>query len=499
MNSRVPSRSDALRGVSVGSADTLRQVREAGIVAPVIPSSGVTRVLLLLADVVALTIAAVTVGHAIAWADGTQWATAVVWTLPLAVVCLLGFALVGLYPGPGMGAVEELRRVVLVASGFHALTLLLFAYTGGVSLGMYLAIGLSWLLMAALPLIARAILRQAFAQRSWWGLPVVVVGGGATSGSVVDIVRENPGLDVKVVGYFDDGLSDAFEDLPRLGSLADIDRVVARLGVRRALVTLADLAPDVIGQLLERHAATLHEIYVVPSPFGPSAIGVAAHGLSGSLVLRSHHHLLFRVNRLAKRILDLTLLLPLALSALPVLVPAILAVLVFSPGNPFYAQRREGYGGRKFDVWKLRTMQIGAEAILEEHLARDPEAREEWQRSFKLKRDPRVLPLIGPLLRRTSVDELPQLWNVAKGEMSLVGPRPFPDYHLEQFNPEFRALRQSVVPGVTGLWQVSVRSDGDLEVQEALDSYYIRNWSVWFDLYLLCRTPIAVLFSRGAY
>jgi lipopolysaccharide/colanic/teichoic acid biosynthesis glycosyltransferase len=201
---------------------------------------------------------------------------------------------------------------------------------------------------------------------------------------------------------------------------------------------------------------------------------------------------------LLKRTVDLTLLLPLAVVAV-ILVPILaLAVYAVSRGNPFYAQVREGLGGRAIKVWKLRTMHLGSEALLERHLAEHPDDREEWERSFKLTRDPRIIPVVGRALRRSSLDELPQLWNIALGEMSFVGPRPFPEYHLQAFDEEFRSVRRTVVPGLTGLWQVSGRSDGDLERQRALDERYINEWSVWLELYVLLATPWAVFRGRGA-
>ncbi len=203
--------------------------------------------------------------------------------------------------------------------------------------------------------------------------------------------------------------------------------------------------------------------------------------------------------RTVKRAIDLALLVPAVIVAVPLVLLGAIVVMIVSPGSPFFMQRREGLGGRTIEVWKLRTMHHEADRLLDRHLEADPEARAEWQRSFKLKRDPRLLPGVGSFLRRTSIDELPQLWSIAKGEMSFVGPRPFPEYHLAQFDPAFRVLRRSVLPGLTGLWQVSARSDGDLAVQQALDEYYIRNWSLWLDISLIARTPLALLSSRGAY
>jgi lipopolysaccharide/colanic/teichoic acid biosynthesis glycosyltransferase len=128
-----------------------------------------------------------------------------------------------------------------------------------------------------------------------------------------------------------------------------------------------------------------------------------------------------------------------------------------------------------------------------------PGLSQEWEEHFKLPRDPRIIPWIGSFLRRSSLDELPQLWSVVIGEMSLVGPRPFPQYHLERFPTEFRELRRRVRPGLSGMWQVMVRSNGGIREQQEYDTYYIHNWSLWLDLYVLARTGFAVLAGRGAY
>ena len=463
------------------------------------PKAGLTRTILVATDAAALIVATAFVSAASSLFGDAVWTVTAAWMWPLPTLCMLGFVLVGLYPGVGLGPVEELRRVALVVAGLHVLTLLVFVYVGVDSIGWYVALVASWIVVTGSVLAGRAALRSLVARRRWWGVPVVVLGSGPMADGLIRSVEQNPGLDLKVIGFFDDEVHEDRAGVPWLGTLDDIDGVAKRFRFKRALITISDLTGETLGRLLDRHAAVLHEAFVVPGPFGPPVLGLAAHGLGGKLVLRSPHHLAFRINRWAKRGLDLTLLLPLVLVSAPVLLLGVLAVMLSSRGTPFYAQPREGYRGRVFNVWKLRTMYPGADALLVRHLAENPDARDEWQSTFKLRNDPRVVPVVGHLLRRTSIDELPQLWNVLKGEMSLVGPRPFPQYHLAQFSPEFRALRQSVLPGVTGLWQVSVRSDGDLEVQEQLDAYYIRNWSMWFDLYLLMRTPFAVLFSRGAY
>jgi lipopolysaccharide/colanic/teichoic acid biosynthesis glycosyltransferase len=139
-----------------------------------------------------------------------------------------------------------------------------------------------------------------------------------------------------------------------------------------------------------------------------------------------------------------------------------------------------------------------AERVLEESLKKDESLRAEWEKNFKLKKDPRIT-RVGRFLRKTSLDEIPQLVNVLDGTMSLVGPRPLPEYHFTELSPQVRSLRNKVRPGITGLWQVSGRSDSGNEGMEKWDPYYVRNWSIWLDVVILFRTFKAVFFASGAY
>jgi lipopolysaccharide/colanic/teichoic acid biosynthesis glycosyltransferase len=197
-----------------------------------------------------------------------------------------------------------------------------------------------------------------------------------------------------------------------------------------------------------------------------------------------------------KRLLDYAVCVPLLVATLPLMLFVSAAIWIYSPGPVFFTQERDGYGGRKFRVLKFRTMYLDADARLAACLAQDPALAEEWARCFKLQRDPRLIGFLGRFLRASSIDELPQLINVLRGEMTLIGPRPFPDYHLAAFEPGFRRLRASVLPGLTGLWQTH-RRDNCVETQMQLDSYYIRNLSFRLDVFIMFRTLLMVLTFRN--
>jgi Undecaprenyl-phosphate galactose phosphotransferase WbaP len=191
----------------------------------------------------------------------------------------------------------------------------------------------------------------------------------------------------------------------------------------------------------------------------------------------------------------LTLLIAFTLA--PMMLAVMLAIRLDSPGPVFYFQRRIGRGGREFKAWKFRSMIMNADAVLEKYLRENPLLREEWANSHKLKDDPRVTNL-GRFLRRTSLDELPQLWNVLCGEMSLVGPRPIVRDEIARYGVDFETYTW-VQGGLTGLWQVSGRSDTSYQQRVDYDRFYVHNWSVWLDFCILFRTIGTVLSRAGAF
>ena len=168
------------------------------------------------------------------------------------------------------------------------------------------------------------------------------------------------------------------------------------------------------------------------------------------------------------------------------------------PGPVFFAHTRIGKNGKPFPCYKFRSMVVNSQEMLQKYLAENPAAREEWERDFKLKDDPRVTP-IGKFLRSTSLDELPQIFNVLRGEMSLVGPRPVIQEELDKYYGETAKLYCTVKPGITGLWQVSGRSDIGYDERVALDATYIKYRSFWGDIVILWKTIGVVLMKKGAY
>jgi Undecaprenyl-phosphate galactose phosphotransferase WbaP len=195
--------------------------------------------------------------------------------------------------------------------------------------------------------------------------------------------------------------------------------------------------------------------------------------------------------------MDLVIVITGGIVLLPLLLLISLLVKLSSPGPVLYGHTRRGMNGRHFTAYKFRSMVSNSGELLEKLLESDPNVRREWEANHKLKNDPRVT-RIGKFLRRTSFDEFPQLINILKGEMSLVGPRPIVDEEVEKYGEDYHRIF-SVKPGLTGLWQVSGRSDTDYAERVSFDTYYLQSWSVWLDIWVLFKTFGVVIKGKGAY
>lgn len=410
----------------------------------------------------------------------------------------LAYARWGLYPGFGLGAVELLRRLTL-ASSFIFLVLAAFSFVLRIPHHYSrMAFAIAVLLALVLGPTARLCALSLAKRWSWWPEPVVIVGTGKLAEATIESLNGALSLGYRptaVLAVEEESPSTQIAGVPVAGSLEWIPKLAAR-GIRTALVA-AD-TEELTAATFDRLQQHYRHVVWIRSQTAVQVEGVGVRNLGRVLGIEFVNQSLRKRNRVLKRSLDLVVGSTGLLVTSPLVLLAVAMVKLLDRGPGFYHQEREGLDGKKIRVWKVRTMYGNAEERLADHLAHDPAASREWREKCKLENDPRIVPFVGRLLRRFSIDELPQLWNVVTGEMSLVGPRPFPAYHLENFSEEFRCFRQRVRPGLTGLWQVMVRNEGGFKEQEEYDTYYIRNWSLWLDVYVMGKTGLAVLSGRGA-
>ena len=412
---------------------------------------------------------------------------------------IIAYASVSLYPGVGTSAADELRRLTIATTLVYlALAAAVFLAKEGEEYSRG-ALLMGWLFSLPMVPIARGMLRMACAHRSWWGMPAVVLGTPESTARVVESLQRNPRLGLKPVTVLLEG-TNAPERVQGVSVAGGFD-LAATLGrdmrIPYAIIALPQESQAQLARLVERYGKLFPHLVVIPDLFGSSLLWLSALDLAGMLGLEVKQRLLLPGPRRAKRIIDLVLTVIGGVCILPLLATIATLVRLSSRGPAFYAQTRVGQGGRLFKAWKFRSMIADADRVLAAHLESHPECREEWQRDRKLKNDPRIT-WFGRFLRRTSLDELPQLLNVLRGEMSLIGPRPIVQDEVQFYSKRFH-LYGKLKPGMTGLWQVSGRNDTTYAERVDFDSYYVRNWSVWLDLVIIARTSLVVLFGRGAY
>lgn len=403
-----------------------------------------------------------------------------------------------MYPAAPLPPVEEMRRLMLSSMLVHlavvTVLVMLFQTMQGYSRAV---VALSGILTAGLAQSVRNWVRWLLFKLHIGQIPVLLAGAGEVGRHLAAILDTDAYTGFRVAGYFH-GVREAQADLnvgeiPCLGSLKDIVPEAKRRDIK---ILLACQDERLFRCQMEDFSAWFTYVEFLPTANAFPVIGAKAVSFDGLGGLEMVNQARKRVLRIQKRVLDWALAVFAFILGLPFFIILPILVKLTSRGPVFYRQRRIGRNGRPFFVWKFRSMYVDADERLEKLLEENPAVADEWGRKFKLADDPRVTPF-GRFLRKTSLDEIPQLFNVFRGEMALIGPRPIVEGEVKYYGASYETFT-SVRPGITGLWQVSGRSDTDYDRRVALDTYYVLNWSPWLDIWILLRTALVVVLMRGA-
>ena len=404
----------------------------------------------------------------------------------------------GLYPGYGLTAPQELRKGVTAAAyaGLILMAGTLLFYEELLPRSVFL---LTTLLTMVLCPVGRALAKRALHAFGLWGRPVVILGAGRTGQRVARSLRRRPLDGLEPVAFFDDDVGKQgllFEGVRVRGDLDEANVYALARGVSHAIVAIPTASSERLARLVNGRGHAFARVQFVPNLADLPSREVYTSDLDGMLALEVRSGLYAPANRLAKRALDLLGGGVCTLLASPLLLALTLWIRLDSPGPAFYASERIGQKGETFRCLKFRTMYTDADARLTDLMSTDPGIYEEYTRYHKLQDDPRVTPA-GRFLRRYSLDELPQLFNVLTGEMSLVGPRPYLTRERGDMGERASSILEAK-PGMTGYWQVSGRSEITFEDRLEMEAHYVRNWSIWWDIVILTQTAAAVLGRQGA-
>jgi exopolysaccharide biosynthesis polyprenyl glycosylphosphotransferase len=424
-------------------------------------------------------------------------ALAVAWWISLQVHRVRSLRIIG-------NGSEEYRRVVVATfRAFAVLAFISVAFKIDASrlyIAIALPLGLAGLLVARK--IARVGLHKARAKGRSLDR-VLVVGGERSANTVARWFARHPSSGYVVSGVWvpdsttslASHLDPALRRVPLMTAEVDLAAALASSGAEAVVVTDTEhLGHESLRDLTWQLDGTGVDLLLSPNVLDVSSARLSLHDVSGMPLLHLREPQYAGAARIGKKLFDVFGALMIVLALSPVLLVTALAVKLTSVGPVFYRQERVGRDGSRFDMFKFRSMKVGADAHLEALLAAEGKTLAELP---KLIRDPRVT-RVGGFIRRFSIDELPQLLNVLKGDMSLVGPRPQRDFEVEGYD-DVATRRLSVLPGMTGLWQVSGRSDLSYDDAIRLDVHYVENWSMTTDLMILWRTARAVVRTDGAY
>lgn len=364
-----------------------------------------------------------------------------------------------------------------------------------------LFIALLWILSFIYLIVLRYITKKILEKIQLLQIPVLIIGAGKTAELLVQGIINDAGMGYKIVGLLEDNCvkNGILKQFPVLGKFAMVEEVIKKTGVQHVFIAVPGLEQGKLTELIYKVQPLVKSMGIIPNLVGVPMGGIEVESLFNEklMLLRLKNNLARPLNRCLKIVFDFIITFLGTIIISPILFFIAIWIYMDSPGPVIFEHMRIGKNGKVFPCYKFRSMCVDAKEKLAELLKNDPVARVEWEHDFKLKNDPRITKS-GAFLRKTSLDELPQIFNVLKGEMSLVGPRPVIQEEMERYG-EYVSDYLMVKPGITGMWQVSGRSDIDYTERVLLDSWYIRNWSVWIDIVILFRTFKVVLYRKGAY
>ncbi|MFC0229294.1 undecaprenyl-phosphate galactose phosphotransferase WbaP [Serratia aquatilis] len=416
----------------------------------------------------------------------------------LAVLCV-GWFWVRLrhysYRKPFWFELKEILRTLLI---FAVLDLALVAFSKW-QFSRYVWI-ITWTLALILVPLSRAITKRLLNRIGMWQKHTVIIGSGKNACDAYAALQSEEVLGFSICAFFSSS-AECEKELLGTPVICDEQDLWKQCDPEHTQFIIAlefeeHILRDEWLKKLAKH--NCRSVSVIPTLRGVPLYGtdmsfIFSHEV---MILRVHNNLAKRTSRFVKRSFDIV-----GSASIIVLLSPILGVLTYlvskDGGNAIYGHERVGQGGVKFKCLKFRSMVTNSKEVLEQLLATDPDARAEWDKDFKLKDDPRVT-RVGKFIRKTSLDELPQLFNVLKGEMSLVGPRPVIEKELERYAGDVDYYLMAK-PGMTGLWQVSGRNDVDYDTRVYFDAWYVKNWSLWNDIAILFKTINVVLKRDGAY
>lgn len=417
----------------------------------------------------------------------------------LVVVLQVTFRLSGVYPyKPGRSVIEDGYKAATASTiGVVALMVLSMAFNPlSYSRLIYLYTAILVTLLVTLSRGIIGLLRTHLRRYGIGVQRVLLVGAGDVGRMVMRTVAARPDYGLQIVGFLDDNPSKGSTDIGPFRALGPVDNVTQTLEqvqVDRVIVCLPWQSHRTMQRLLHQCELAGVNAQVVPDFFQMTRDHMQVEDLNGIPLISKRDIVITGWNLVVKRTFDLVLSVLFGVLISPLLLAVVLGIKLDSPGPIFYSQERVGRNGKSFRCYKFRSMVVNADTMVQSLAERN----EATGPLFKLRDDPRIT-RFGRFLRRYSIDELPQLWNVVRGEMSIVGPRPNLPEEVAQYQ-EWHRKRLLVSPGITGLWQVSGRSDLTFDEMVLLDIYYVENWNILLDINILLRSFPAVIRARGAY